>query len=82
MNDTHLNQQQLGQRWSLSPRTLERWRWEGFGPPHLKIGGRILYRLSDIEAYEVDHLRDGTIKDDGAPLSDAEAAQAVGGANV
>lgn len=82
MSDTHLTQQQLGQRWSLSPRTLERWRWEGIGPRHLKIGGRILYRISDIEAYEADNLRDGTVKDDGVPLSAAEAVQAEGGANV
>lgn len=75
MNDTHLTQQQLGQRWSLSPRMLERWRWEGFGPRHMKIGGRILYRLVDIHTYENEHLRDSTAKDDGAPLSKVEATQ-------
>ena len=48
----HLNQVELARRWSLSHRTLERWRWEGRGPRYLKIGGRIVYRLSDIEAYE------------------------------
>lgn len=78
MNDILLNQHQLGQRWSLSPRTLERWRWEGFGPRHLKIGGRILYRLVDIQAYENDHLRDSTAKHQGERLSAAEAAQTAG----
>jgi hypothetical protein len=48
----HLNQVQLSRRWSLSHRTLERWRWEGRGPCYLKIGGRIAYRLEDIEAFE------------------------------
>ena len=55
----------------MSPRTLERWRWEGFGPPHLKIGGRILYRMSDVQAYEDGHLRDSTAKHQGARLSAA-----------
>ena len=53
----HLNQVELARRWSLSHRTLERWRWEGRGPRYLKIGGRVVYRLSDIEAYEADHQR-------------------------
>jgi hypothetical protein len=48
----HLNQVQLGRRWCMSHRTLERWRWEGKGPRYLKVGGRVLYRLTDIEAFE------------------------------
>src|SRR5690606_34822536 len=53
----HLNQVQLARRWSISPRTLERWRWSGEGPAYLKIGGRVLYRLADIEHYEHEQLR-------------------------
>ena len=48
----HLNQVQLARRWSLSPRTLERWRWLRQGPPYLKIGGRVVYRVEDVEAFE------------------------------
>jgi Helix-turn-helix domain len=48
----HLNQIELARRWRISPRTLERWRWLKQGPPYLKIGGRVIYRLSDIEAFE------------------------------
>jgi len=58
----HLNQVQLSRRWSLSPRTLERWRWERKGPRHLKVGGRVLYRLEDVEAFE----RNGLSSDAGA----------------
>jgi hypothetical protein len=53
-----------------------------YGPPYIKIGGRILYRLSDIETYEAEHLREGTLKDGGVPLSDDESAEAEGGAHV
>ena len=48
----HLNQDQLARRWSLSARTLERWRSHGKGPCYLRLGGRVAYRLEDIEAFE------------------------------
>lgn len=54
MTTHHLNQIELSRRWSLSPRTLERWRWLGQGPRYLKIGGRVVYRLEDVEAYEAE----------------------------
>jgi hypothetical protein len=56
----HLAQGQLADRWQISPRTLERWRWLGEGPRFLKIGGRVVYRLQDIERYEAEQLRDST----------------------
>ncbi len=52
MTTKHLNQVELSRRWSLSPRTLERWRWLKQGPTYLKVGGRIVYRLEDVEAFE------------------------------
>jgi hypothetical protein len=63
MTIKHLNQVELSRRWSLSPRTLERWRWEQVGPCYLKIGGRVVYRLEDIEAYEAAQLRETSIVD-------------------
>ena len=57
----HLTQGQLADRWQMSPRTLERWRWLGEGPRFLKIGGRVVYRLQDIERYEAEQLRDSTM---------------------
>jgi predicted site-specific integrase-resolvase len=56
----HLNQAQLAQRWQMSQRTLERWRWRGEGPPFIKIGGRVVYRLEDIEAFETEQRRAST----------------------
>jgi hypothetical protein len=41
---------------------LERWRWTGQGPRFLKIGGRVVYRLCDIEAYEAEQLRTSTLR--------------------
>lgn len=56
----HLNQTDLARRWSLSPRTLERWRWLGQGPRYLKTGGRVVYRLEDIGAYEAERTRESS----------------------
>lgn len=40
-----------------SHRTLERWRYSGQGPAFLKLGGRVLYRLADVEAFEQSQLQ-------------------------
>jgi len=53
----HFNQIELSRRWSVSPRTLERWRWLKQGPAYLKIGGRVVYRLDDVEAFEAEQRR-------------------------
>jgi hypothetical protein len=53
----HFPQEYLARRWAISPRTLERWRWLGQGPRYLKLGGRCVYRLEDIEAFEAAQLR-------------------------
>lgn len=49
MEIIHFNQRNLAQRWNVSEATLERWRSEGLGPRFLKLQGRVLYRLVDIE---------------------------------
>lgn len=56
----HLNQIELSRRWSISPRTLERWRWLHQGPQYLKIGGRVVYRLDDVETYETTRSRNAS----------------------
>ena len=53
----HLSEKLLARRWGLSHRTLERWRHDGHGPAYLKIGGRIVYRIADIEIYEAERRR-------------------------
>lgn len=54
----HLTQHELAQRWRISPRTLERWRWLQQGPQFLKIGGRVVYRIEDVEAYEAEQRQE------------------------
>ena len=42
----------LADRWVCSVARLQRWRTVGECPQYLKIVGKVLYRLKDIEAYE------------------------------
>ena len=60
MSVKHLNQRQLADRWDVSEATLERWRTEGIVPVFLKLQGRVLYRVEDVEAFETDSLRKST----------------------
>jgi len=48
----YLLTEQLARRWQISPRTLERLRYEGKGVPYVKICGRVLYPLDLIKTYE------------------------------
>jgi predicted site-specific integrase-resolvase len=60
MTIRHLNQNELANRWNISARTLERWRWTGEGPQYIKIGGRVVYRQEDVEVFEADQTRKST----------------------
>jgi hypothetical protein len=47
-----LTRQQLGKRLHVAPGTLANWAARGEGPESRIIGGRVLYRLEDIEEWE------------------------------
>ncbi len=68
----HLNQVLLARRWNVSPRTLERWRWLGQGPCYLKVGGRVLYRLEDVDAFEARSVQSGRAANSGCGVAAVE----------
>ena len=43
-----LNENELAQRWGISPKTLQRWRCEGRGPKYLKLAKRVSYPLEGV----------------------------------
>jgi hypothetical protein len=57
MDTVHLSQKHLAARWRVAEATLERWRSDGLGPQYLKINGRVLYRLCEIQEFENASLR-------------------------
>lgn len=53
MRKQFITPQQLCDRWgAISPRTLANWRVIGQGPTFTKIGGRVLYHVADVQAWE------------------------------
>jgi hypothetical protein len=58
--DAHLDEEALAKRWSMSSRTLQRWRQNDQGPLFLKLGDRVVYRLIEVETYERERLCAGT----------------------
>lgn len=53
MTPTFLTTLELADRWRVSPRTIEHWRAIGRAPQAVRLGRRVLYRLTDIEALEI-----------------------------
>lgn len=50
-----LSSAEVSERWDgvIAERTLDNWRQEEKGPSFVKLGdGRVVYRLSDVIAYE------------------------------
>ena len=69
MATRHLSQTELAARWNISHRTLERWRTVGEGPRFIRLIGRIVYRLEDVEAFEAEQTH-------GAEVGSSHAASA------
>ena len=47
-----LNEFELAGRWGISVHTLRRWRQEQLGPVFCKLGARVTYLITEIEAFE------------------------------
>ena len=47
-----LDENEVAIRWGLSVKTLRRWRQEQLGPVFCKLGARVTYLISEIEAFE------------------------------
>lgn len=58
----HLTTEELAERLGgdeeerVSVRTLEDWRHDGKGPAFIRVGGKVRYRLKDVEAWEESNL--------------------------
>ena len=52
--------EEAARRLGLEQSTLANWRWSGRGPVHIKVGGRVRYRLVDLLEYLEAHSRKST----------------------
>ena len=55
-----LSENELAQRWGVSPKTLQRWRSEGRGPHYLKLSKRVTYPIEIVTEYERSALHAAT----------------------
>ena len=51
--------EELGERYGISKRAIEGWRYRGDGPLWIKPGREIKYRECDIEAWEAEQAEGG-----------------------
>lgn len=49
--EKYIDESALPERYSIARRTAQRWRAEGNGPPFVRLGRKVIYRVSDIEAW-------------------------------
>lgn len=48
----YITEKELSEWINVPVKTLQRWRWQGGGPPYAKFGGNVRYATSDILKYE------------------------------
>jgi hypothetical protein len=53
-------EQELAARWKISIKTLQDWRFRGFGPKFLKLGKNVRYPISEILAFEEENTVSST----------------------
>ncbi len=56
----YLRTQEAARHLGVSPRTLEKHRIYGTGPIYRKIGGRVVYKVGDLERWADQGLRSST----------------------
>lgn len=51
-DDVLITEFELATRWRVTQRTIRRWRQEYRCPPHMRIGIKVFYCLSDVREFE------------------------------
>ena len=60
MQKIAINENELAERWGISPKTLQRWRSEGRGPRYLKLSKRVVYPVDEVLNFENRSLYEST----------------------
>jgi hypothetical protein len=55
-NSDNLTEAQLGARYGKKPETIRDWRKHRKGPQHFKAGDTVLYRMTDVLAWEAEQV--------------------------
>ena len=54
----NLTIKELCKRWGVHRITLAKWRMNKKGPAYIKVGRKVFYPLTAVEAYEAQNLRE------------------------
>ena len=57
---TTVSPDETARRMGITRDTLANWRIEGKGPPYVKVGARVRYRLIDLAEYLASEVRTST----------------------
>lgn len=55
-NPEFIREAQLAERWGMSVKSIQRWRYSRLGPDYLKMIGRVVYRMTEVEHFEAQCL--------------------------
>lgn len=50
-----LSNEDLAERYNVPVATIRKWRHERTGPPGMRLGRHVRYRVEDVEAWEQSH---------------------------
>jgi predicted DNA-binding transcriptional regulator AlpA len=56
----NLNRSKAAEYLGLKTKTLDNWRSAGRGPRYLKLGARVLYPQTELDAFKAANLRQST----------------------
>lgn len=76
-----LSEVQLAERWDVSVKLLQKWRWKGGGPAFTTLGTSVRYGMLDILAYEQDRRHASTSSRAMAEVSSDSRILREGGSN-
>ncbi|MGQ0842535.1 MAG: helix-turn-helix transcriptional regulator [Sporichthyaceae bacterium] len=54
--ELYLTTREVAERFRTAESTVRYWRSIDYGPAGVRVGRRVLYRASDVEAWEREHL--------------------------
>lgn len=58
--DRHLTVEDLAERLGVPAATIYRWRTNGTGPPGLRVGRHLRFRIADVEEWERARVSQGS----------------------
>ena len=63
----YLTEKQASEHLGMAVKTMQRWRWQGFGPPYCRFGRSVRYPLRSLDEWAAAQLCQSTSDPGPAP---------------